>query len=99
MISEPGEKPSARFQSVGSIGLPATLRGIEVMSKFTRRPVGVEASAFVKKSLGNGSMQADGSIGSHAAAAGEAAASTTSVAASNPLRRRMQVKTSDAPET
>src|SRR4051812_11879028 len=67
VICEPGEKPSARFQSVGSIGLPATLRGIDVRSNATRRPVGVERSAFVKKSFGNGSMHADASIGSHAA--------------------------------
>ena len=57
-ISEPGEKPSLRFQSAGSIGLAATLRGIAVRSNAIRRPVGVERSGFVKKSLGNGSMHA-----------------------------------------
>lgn len=44
-------------------------------------------------------MQADGSIGSHEAAAGDAAARTTRPAASNPLRRRMEDKTSDTPQT
>ena len=48
MIGLPGLKPSARFMSVGSIGLPARLRGIESGSRFSRRPVGVEASGTVK---------------------------------------------------
>src|SRR3954454_1803411 len=100
-ISEPGENPSARFQSVGSIGLPATLRGIEVRSNATRRPVGVERSGFVKKSLGNGSMQAEGSIGSQPDA-NEGTVPTVAArvsAASTAVRSRMQPKTIGTPET
>src|SRR3954467_6993606 len=85
-ISEPGENPPAWFQSGGSIGLPATLRGIEARSNATRRPVGVERSGFVKKSLGNGSMHADGSIGSQPAADAGAASARAAKAAA---RRRM----------
>src|SRR6476661_3949885 len=80
-IIEPGEKPSARFQSVGSIGLPATLRGIARTLKSTRLPVVVDASATVKKSLGNGSMQAAGSIGSQPVWVGEVAADAGAAAA------------------
>ena len=68
---EPGENPSLRFHSVGSTGLPsppsvtsAPLRGIAAGLKLTLRPVSVVASATVKKSLGNGSRHAAGSIGS-----------------------------------
>src|SRR4051794_27425929 len=77
MTSEPGEKPSALFQSVGSIGLPAMLRGMASGLKLTWRPVGVDGSAFVKKSLGNGSMHADGSIGSQPVCVGDVAAGAT----------------------
>ena len=45
--SEPGEKPSLRFHSVGSIGLPAWLRGIASGERSTRLPVGVVSSATV----------------------------------------------------
>ena len=48
IIIEPGEKPSLRFHSAGSIGTPATLRGIISGVKFTRRPVGVDRSRTVK---------------------------------------------------
>ncbi|TMK22915.1 MAG: hypothetical protein E6G68_01385 [Actinobacteria bacterium] len=46
--SEPGEKPSLRFHSVGSIGLPTMLRGISASWKSTRFFVAVVASGFVK---------------------------------------------------
>ncbi len=47
MIVLPGEKPSARFQSVGSIRLPLLFTGIASRGKAMRRPVGVERSATV----------------------------------------------------
>src|SRR5690348_8440852 len=47
-ISWPGLKPSLRFQSVGSIGLPAAFLGIEARSRLTRRPVSVVLSGTVK---------------------------------------------------
>ena len=56
-ISWPGENPSLRFHSVGSSGLPATFFGIESRFMFTRRPVGVVASATVNQSFGNGKVQ------------------------------------------
>jgi hypothetical protein len=36
------------LKSVGSIGLPAALRGIEARSRLTRLPVSVDLSATVK---------------------------------------------------
>ena len=39
-IMFPGEKPSARFWSVGSIGLPARFFGTEALFRFSLRPVG-----------------------------------------------------------
>jgi hypothetical protein len=48
VISDPGEKPSLRFHSVGSIGLPAPLRGIARMLKLIRLPVAVLRSMTVK---------------------------------------------------
>ena len=44
---EPGLKPSARFMSAGSIGAPSLFLGIDERLSARRRPVGVEASAFV----------------------------------------------------
>jgi hypothetical protein len=64
-IGEPGLKPSSRFQSVGSIGAPAALRGVADGSTSRRSPVAVDGSARVKKSSGHGSRQSEGSIGSH----------------------------------
>src|SRR4029079_8626005 len=64
-IGDPGLKPSLPFHPAGSIATPAALRGIDSVWRSTRRPVAVVASATVKKSLGNGSRQAAGSIGSH----------------------------------
>src|SRR3954471_5686370 len=58
MIGWPGEKPSLRFHSRGSVRLPSLFLGIAAAAKFTRRPVGVVLSALVcAKSLGNGSRQ------------------------------------------
>ena len=42
-IMFPGEKPSARFWSVGSIGLPTRFLGTEALFRFSWRPVGVAA--------------------------------------------------------
>ena len=51
----PGLKPSARFWSVVSIVCWVfVLVGVKEESMFSRRLVGVEASATVKWSLGNG---------------------------------------------
>ena len=47
-ISDPGENPSLRFHSVGSIGLPTMLRGISGSSKSMRFPVAVVGSGRVK---------------------------------------------------
>ena len=47
-IASPGLKPSERFMSVGSIGLPATLRGMPSGGRFSRLPVGVLGSEAVK---------------------------------------------------
>jgi hypothetical protein len=47
-IALPGLKPSARFMSVGSIGLPFLLRGIADLVSASRRPVSVRLSRFVK---------------------------------------------------
>src|SRR3954452_13426408 len=80
-IIEPGEKPSARFQSVGSIGLPAMFRGIPSTVKSTRRPVVVDVSVIVKKSLGNGSMHAAWSMGSQPVCVGDVAAAAGAAAA------------------
>ena len=44
---EPGLKPSARFMSAGSIGVPSLFFGIDERWSASRRPVGVEASRFV----------------------------------------------------
>ena len=46
--SWPGEKPSLRFHSVGSMGFSATFLGIERMLRFSRLPVAVVGSATVK---------------------------------------------------
>jgi hypothetical protein len=51
---EPGLKPSARFMSRGSIGVPALLRGIEARARSRRLPVGVERSDSVNRSFGHG---------------------------------------------
>src|SRR4051794_12167398 len=98
-ISEPGENPSARFQSVGSIGLPATLRGIELRSNAIRRPVGVERSGFVKKSLGNGSMHAEGSIGTEPKGNEGTFPRVASATKAASRRIRMTRQTRGAPET
>ena len=70
MTMEPGENPSLRFHSVGSIGLPsppsvtsAPVRGIAARLKLTLRPVSVFGSAIVKKSFGKGSRHAAGRSG------------------------------------
>ncbi len=47
-MADPGLKPSLRFHSVGSIGTPAALRGIESGENCTRRSVSVERSGTVK---------------------------------------------------
>ncbi|WP_203885605.1 hypothetical protein [Planotetraspora kaengkrachanensis] len=47
-IGVPGLKPSLRFHSVGSIGVPATFCGIISGEKAIRRPVSVDRSATVK---------------------------------------------------
>ena len=47
-ICEPGLNPSSRFQSLGSIGVPAALRGVASGLTFRRIPVAVLASAVVK---------------------------------------------------
>ena len=52
--SVPGLKPSARLRSVGSIGLPALLRGIERRLRLTCRPVSLPLSRLVKRSFGHG---------------------------------------------
>ena len=44
----PGLKPSLRFHSSGRIGLPATLRGMSISWRLSRRPVSVVGSATVK---------------------------------------------------
>ena len=56
-IALPGLKPSARFMSVGSIGLPSLLRGMADFLSASRRPVSVRLSRFVKKLLGHGNSQ------------------------------------------
>src|SRR3954468_14747488 len=91
-ISEPGLKPSARFQSVGSMGLPATLRGMSSRLKSTRRPVGGLGSALVKLSFGNGSRQAEGSRSSQAACAAAGAASEMSRTMRTRAFRRIQLR-------
>ncbi len=48
MISLPGLKPSARFMSVGSIGVPPMFFGIDSAFRLRRLPVAVEASLTVK---------------------------------------------------
>src|ERR671914_64108 len=59
---EPGLKPSARFMSRGSIGLPSLLRGIEARFRFRRRPVAVSLWLLVKRSFGHGYRQTAGSV-------------------------------------
>src|SRR5947209_19492721 len=91
-MSEPGEKPSLRFHWPGCIGLPATLRGIDVSAKWTRMPVSVLADGCVKRLFGNGCRQTAGSKLSHfayglcgsaaAAAPGASAAPTTNASTS-----------------
>jgi len=81
--TEPGLKPSARFWSLTSIGLPATLRGTEAASSATRRPVAVDGSATVNASLGHGYRHSAASSGSHARCGWSAlAAGATAAAAS-----------------
>ena len=63
----PGLKPSLRFHSTGSIGTSLSLRGIHWGLNATRRPVAVEASATVNRSLGNGSMHARATVASQPA--------------------------------
>src|SRR5215475_7718591 len=63
-IGEPGLKPSSRFQSVGSIGTPATFAGVASGLMSSRSPVGAEGSGWVKKSFGHGRRQREGSSGS-----------------------------------
>ena len=52
-----GEKPSLRFHSAGPSGLPLLFFGICAMSRFTRRPVSLRASARVSQLLGQGNWQ------------------------------------------
>src|SRR5262249_1144333 len=66
-IGEPGLKPSSRFQSVGSIGTPATFAGVASGLMSSRSPVGAEGSGWVKKSFGHGRRQSEGSSGSQPA--------------------------------
>src|SRR5262249_20264070 len=66
-IGEPGLKPSSRFQSVGSIGTPATFAGVASGLMSSRSPVGAEGSGCVKKSFGHGRRQSEGSSGSQPA--------------------------------
>src|SRR5262249_59672182 len=85
-IGEPGVKPSSRFQSVGSIGTPATFAGVASGLMSSRSPVGAEGSGWVKKSFGHGRRQSEGSSGSQPAvdagtALGGAHAKTRIVAA------------------
>ena len=47
-MAEPGEKPSLRFSSVGSMWTPDALAGVAARSRSTRRPVAVLRSATVK---------------------------------------------------
>jgi hypothetical protein len=47
-IAEPGEKPSLRFHSVGSMWTPAVLAGRVSGPNATRRPVAVVRSRTVK---------------------------------------------------
>ena len=47
-MSDPGENPSFRFHSVGSMGFPTMLRGISGTSKSMRFPVAVVGSSRVK---------------------------------------------------
>lgn len=55
MSCDPGEKPSSRFWSVTSIGLPARFLGTQPAGSLSRRPVGVAPDLTVHASLGNGS--------------------------------------------
>jgi hypothetical protein len=75
-IGEPGLKPSSRFQSVVSMGVPAWFRGVDGGLTFRRSPVAVEGSPRVKKSFGQGSRQSEGSIGSQPAAGAAGVAAT-----------------------
>ncbi len=62
---EPGLKPSLRFHSVGSTCTPPAFAGVDAGSKCTRRPVGVDPSATVKKSFGIGMRHLTGASTSH----------------------------------
>src|SRR5438874_11703099 len=53
-IWEPGLNPSSRFQSVGSGGAPAELRGGASGLTLSGSPVAVPASAAVTSSVGHG---------------------------------------------
>src|SRR5206468_2697068 len=83
VISEPGLNPSVVFQSVGSIGLPATLTGIARTLKWTRLPVTVVSSGTVKSSLGNGCRQTLGSRSSQPARFGTDSADAPAGSASS----------------
>ena len=48
VICWPGLKPSARFQSRGSIRTPSLFSGIPARGSASRRPVSVRRSFFVK---------------------------------------------------
>src|SRR5262245_62194673 len=62
-IGEPGLQPSSRFQSVGSIGTPATFAGVARGLMSSRSPVGAAGTGWVKKSVGHGRRQSEGSSG------------------------------------
>ncbi|HET6663549.1 MAG TPA: hypothetical protein VFG94_04795 [Acidimicrobiales bacterium] len=47
-IADPGENPSLRLSSVGSMWTPAALAGVATGPSSTRRPVSVERSRTVK---------------------------------------------------
>ena len=86
VICWPGLKPSARFHSRGSIRTPSLLAGIAARRQREPPPGrGARSPCSVKKSFGNGSMQAPPPIGSQrfpAACAGAAQASIPRTAAS-----------------
>src|SRR5215212_2092417 len=84
MIIEPGLKPSARFMSVGSIGLPSSLRGMAALGRFRRRPVSVVLSRLVSASLGHGSRLC---LACAAVGAISSAASSATAASPLPMRR------------
>ena len=64
-IALPGLNPSARFMSVGAIGLPFLLRGMADFVRWSRSPVSVLLSRFVKRLFGHGNWHTAGSVKSH----------------------------------